>query len=61
MIENHYRIFLKDQDPWAPRSYLLSNTQNVYNRVVLVLAVNIYIHASLGQRPILRYPGEKGT
>ena len=43
------------QDPRAPRPYLVSNRQNVHNRVVLVCTVNVYISASLDQRPILRY------
>ena len=43
------------QDPMAPRPYLLSDCQNMYNRVVLVCTVNAYIPASLGRRPILRY------
>ena len=29
--------------------------QNMYNRVVLVCTVNVYIPSSLGRRPILRY------
>ena len=37
------------------RLYLFSVGQNMYNRVVLACTVNIYIPASLGRRPILRY------
>ena len=43
------------QDPRAPKPYLLSDGQNMYNRVVLVCTVNVYIPASLGRRPIHRY------
>ena len=43
------------RDPRAPRPYLFSDGQNMYNRVVLVCTVNVYIPASLGRRPILRY------
>ena len=46
---------LIDQDPKAPRPYLFSDAQNVYDRVVLVCTVSICILASLGGRPILRY------
>jgi hypothetical protein len=44
-----------DQDPRAPRPYLFSDGQNMYNEVVLVYAVNVYKPASLGRRPILKY------
>ena len=40
------------QDPRAARPYLFSDGQNMYNRAVLV---NVYMPASLGRRPILRY------
>ena len=43
------------QDPRALRSYLYSDGQNVYSRVVLVCTMNVYIPASLGRRLILRY------
>ena len=43
------------QDPRAARPYLFSDGQNMYNRVVLVCTVNVYIPASLGRWPILRY------
>ena len=43
------------QDPRAPRPYLFSDAQNVYDRAVLVCAVSVYIFASLARRPILRY------
>ena len=42
------------KDTRAARPYLLSDGQNMYNRVVLVCTVNVYIPASLGRRPILR-------
>ena len=34
---------------------LFSDGQNIYNRVVLVCKVNVYIPASLDRRSILRY------
>ena len=37
------------QDPKATRPYLFSDGQNMYNRVVLVCTVNVYIPASLVQ------------
>ena len=43
------------KDPRAARPYLFSDGQNMYNRVVLVCTVNVYIPTSLGRRPILRY------
>ena len=43
------------QDPRDARPYLFSDGQNMYNRVVLVCTVNVYIPASLGRQPILRY------
>ena len=43
------------QDPIGPRPYLFSDGQNMYNRVVLVCTVKVYIHARLGRGPILRY------
>ena len=43
------------QDPRAARPYLFSDEQNMYNRVVLVCTVNLYMPASLGRRSILRY------
>ena len=43
------------KDPRAARPYLFSDGQNMYNRVVLVCTVSVYIRASLGRRPILRY------
>ena len=48
-------ISVVGRDPRTPRPYLLSDGQNMYNRVVLVCTVNVYIPASLGRRPILRY------
>jgi hypothetical protein len=42
-------------DPRAPRPYLFSDGRNMYNRVVLVCTVNVYIPAGLRRRPILRY------
>ena len=44
-------------DPRTPRPYLFSDGQytSMYNRVELVCTVNVYIPASLGRRPILRY------
>ena len=44
-----------EQDPRAPVSYLFSDGENMYNRVVLVCTVNLYILASMGRRPILRH------
>ena len=44
-----------EQDPKAPGPYLFSDGQNMYNGVVLVCTVNVYIPASLGRRTILRY------
>ena len=35
--------------------YLFSDVQNMYDLVVLVCTVNVYIPASLGRRPIFRY------
>ena len=51
------------EDPRAARPYLFSDGQNMYNRVVLVCTVNVYIPTSLGRRTILRYqvPGTTGT
>ena len=43
------------QDPKATRPYLFSDGQNMYNRVVLVRTVNVYIPASLSRRTMLRY------
>ena len=43
------------KDPKAARPYLLSEGQNMYNRVVLVCTMNVHIPASLDRRPILRY------
>jgi hypothetical protein len=37
------------------RPYLFPNGQNMYNRVVLVCTMNVYIPANLGRRPIIRY------
>ena len=34
------------QDPRAPRPYLFPEGQNMYNQVVLVCTVNIYIPSS---------------
>ena len=48
-------IIIIDQDPRAPRPYLFSDAQNIYDRVVLVCTVSVYKFASLGRRPILRY------
>ena len=48
-------FLLLGQDSRAARPYLFSDVQNMYNRVVLVCTVDIYMHASLGQLPILRY------
>ena len=42
------------KDPRVSRPYLFSDGQNIYNRVVLVCRVNVYIPASLGRRPVLR-------
>ena len=39
----------------GPRPYLFSDGRKIYNLVVLVCTVNVYIPASLGRRPILRY------
>ena len=36
------------QDPRSAKAYLLSDGQNIYNRVVLVCTMNVYIPASLG-------------
>ena len=36
------------KDPRTARPYSLSDGQNMYNRVVLVCTVNVYIPASLG-------------
>ena len=43
------------KDPSAGRPYLFSDEQNMYNQVVLVSTVNIYMPASLDRRPVLRY------
>ena len=43
-------FLLLGQDSRAARPYLFSDVQNMYNRVVLVCTVNVYIPASLGQR-----------
>ena len=43
------------QDPRATRPQLFSDGQNMYNRLVLVCAVNVYIPTSLGLWLILRY------
>ena len=43
------------QDPWAPRPYLFSDGQNMYNRSVLVCVVNVCMLANLDRRLILRY------
>ena len=50
-----YRISIIGRNPRAARPYLFSDGQNMYNRVVLVCTVNVYIPSSLGRRPILRY------
>ena len=42
------------KDPRAARPYLIYDGQNIYNLVLIVCTVNIYIPASLGRRPILR-------
>ena len=51
-VQSNHRCEVKD--PRAARPYLFSDGQNMYNRVVLVCTVNVYILASLGRRPILR-------
>ena len=38
------------KDPRTSRPYLFPDGQNMYNRVVLVCTVNVYMPASLGQR-----------
>ena len=43
------------QDPRAARLYLFSDGQNIYNRIVLVYTLKVYIPASLGRQPNLRY------
>jgi len=43
------------EDFRATRPYLFSDIQNMYNQVVLVCIVNIYIPADLGRQPIFRY------
>ena len=50
-----YSLKYIDQDPRAPRPYLFSDAQNAYDSVVLVYTISVYMLASLGQRPILRY------
>ena len=42
------------RDLRAARPYLFSDGQNIYNQVVLVSTVNVYISVSLGRRPILQ-------
>ena len=42
------------QDPRDPRPYLFSNGQNMYNRVVLVCTVKVYI-------PNSEVPGNTGN
>ena len=56
---NYPWSFVIVQDPKATRSTLLSDGQNMYNRVILVCTVNVYIPASLGRRPILMYQVSK--
>ena len=55
MLEANEMKVLIFHDPMVPISYLLSDGQNMYNRVALVCAVNVYIPASLDRRPSLRY------
>ena len=38
--------YIIDQDPRAPRPYLFSDAQNVFDRVVLVCTVSVYILAN---------------
>ena len=42
-------------DTRAPRPYLFSDGQDMYNRLVLMCTVNVYILARLGRWPILRH------
>ena len=49
----HCSLLVKD--PRAPRTYLFSDVQNMYNKVVLVCSVNVYTSDSLGRGPILWY------
>ena len=49
------RIYLIGRYTRAARPYLFSDGQNMYNRVILVCTVNVYIHASLGRLPNVKY------
>ena len=52
---SHFSIRCNPHSQSFQGPYLLSEGQNMYNRVVLVYTVNVYIPASLGRWPILRY------
>jgi hypothetical protein len=47
--------YLIGRGPRAPRPYLFLDGTNMYNQIVLVYTVNVYIPANLGRPPILWY------
>ena len=56
ILDERYKLLV--QDPSVARPYLFSGGQNMYNGVVLVGTMNVYIPASLGRRPI-PFPGTR--